>query len=681
MLKTLLLTMAAVAAIPAQPIVAPTTEQVGPARGENHANYNITNSFETGYRWTLVGGDVGEYRSDVNFRNGLRLLSSSFSIDSRDGHGRYFDQILLNTQGLGNDPDEYAILRIQKNGLYRYDLTWRENQYFNPGLAVAGGLHQMDTVRRLQDQEILLFPQSHYRLRFGYSRNVQDGPALWTSEEFDNNSTGLPIFAGIRRTWNEYRIGGDAEWRGFRFTVLRRWDYYKEDTPYSAFGVVSAASVGGANDLTVLQTFHRSAPVHGRNPGWLGNLTGAHKHWAMNARISYTDGHNAFALAETATGLNRFGSATNRQIAVLGSADRPFVAGDFNLSIFPTNKLTVVQTVSVNNLRISGPSSYTEVVNGSNSGETLFFRYLGILNISDATDVNYRLKDWVNFYAGYRYTHRLVRTIEGFSLPAFANSSDSQVYETNNYQDSGLVGIRFRPFKSLSGNLEGEIGRANHPLTPISEANYHTLGGRIDYRARKFQIWTQYRQVYNVNAPVFYSAFSSHARNYTATASWTAHNWMTLDASYMKLHWDSISGIAFFAGTGRPSLQTGNSLYISNVHAGSLAAHFAIARRADLFVGYSITKDTGDGRSSTLTGVISPNPPDTASLVNGLLASVQTFPISYQTPMVRLSVRISPKVRWNAGWQFYNYNEQFQLFNAYQNFHAHTGFTSVLWTF
>ena len=156
---------------------------------------------------------------------------------------------------------------------------------------------------------------------------------------------------------------------------------------------------------------------------------------------------------------------------------------------------------------------------------------------------------------------------------------------------------------------------------------------------------------------------------------------MTLDASYMKLHWDSISGIAFFAGTGRPSLQTGNSLYISNVHAGSLAAHFAIARRADLFVGYSITKDTGDGRSSTLTGVISPNPPDTASLVNGLLASVQTFPISYQTPMVRLSVRISPKVRWNAGWQFYNYNEQFQLFNAYQNFHAHTGFTSVLWTF
>jgi hypothetical protein len=60
---------------------------------------------------------------------------------------------------------------------------------------------------------------------------------------------------------------------------------------------------------------------------------------------------------------------------------------------------------------------------------------------------------------------------------------------------------------------------------------------------------------------------------------------------------------------------------------------------------------------------------------------VQTFPLSYQSPFVRLSIRISPKVRWNAGYQFYNYNEQFQLFNQYQNFHANNGYTSILWTF
>ena len=43
----------------AQPVVAPTPESVGVARGVNMGDYNITNSFETGYRFALVGGDVG----------------------------------------------------------------------------------------------------------------------------------------------------------------------------------------------------------------------------------------------------------------------------------------------------------------------------------------------------------------------------------------------------------------------------------------------------------------------------------------------------------------------------------------------------------------------------------------------------------------------------------------------
>src|SRR5215471_15679008 len=184
MLKTTFLILASLAALHAQPVVAPTTEQVGSARGENKGDYNITNSFETGYRWSIVDGSLPEYRSVVNFGNGLRLLSSSLSVDSKDGHGKYFDQILLNTIGLGNDPYQNATLRIQKNSLYRYDLTWRLNAYYNPGLTVAGGLHRMDTVRRLQDHELTLLPQSHYRFRVGYSRNTQDGPALSSSLEF-----------------------------------------------------------------------------------------------------------------------------------------------------------------------------------------------------------------------------------------------------------------------------------------------------------------------------------------------------------------------------------------------------------------------------------------------------------------------------------------------------------------
>jgi hypothetical protein len=177
--------------------------------------------------------------------------------------------------------------------------------------------------------------------------------------------------------------------------------------------------------------------------------------------------------------------------------------------------------------------------------------------------------------------------------------------------------------------------------------------------------------VYNVNAPVVLSAYSSHSRNYSANASWAPKVWFALDAGYMKLHLDTVSGIAYFAGT--RTLQEGNSLYLSNVHAGNFGMRLAVAKRADVYLGYTITKDTGDGRATATSGVTDP--------AGALLASVQTFPLAYQSPLGRVSVRITPKLRWNVGWQFYNYHEEFGLLGYYQNFHAQTGYTSVSWAF
>jgi len=665
-------------ALKAQQVAAPTPEQVGPARGENTGNYNITQSFEIGYRWSLVGGDLGEYRSDVNYGNGLRLLGSNFTMNSKDGHGHYFDSILVNTIGLGNDPYQAATLRIEKNGLYRYDMLWRLNDYYNPGLTVAGGTHLMDTSRRMQDHDLTLLPLSPVRFRVGYSRNTQTGPALSTAQEFDANGSGLPVFSNVRRQWNEYRLGADVDYAGFKFTVLRRWSFFKDDTPFSALG---AAAAGTAADQTVLQTFNRSEPIHGRNPGWLGNLFTNRKYWAMNARISYVTGKNDFAQDESATGIGVLGAAANRQIVVSGNAERPMLAADLNLSLFPTSRLSIVNNTSVSSLRISGPSIYSEVDTGIDLGTTVNFRYLGDRLVTNSTDLNYRVTDWIGFFAGYGYTARLVRTIEDFSIPAF-NVSSNNLYETSNHMHTGRIGVRIRPVKPLTIALNGEISHADNPLTPVSEGNFHTLGGRVSYRARKLQLSTSYGEVYNIGAPGSVTTFSSHSRNYSANASLAPNNWFSLDASYMKLHLDTVTGLQLFAGLNRSQLQTGfSSFYISNVHAANLGARFAIAKRADLYIGYTITKDTGDGPGTGLTGVISTNPPDTAPVVAGLLASVQTFPLSYQSPLARVSFRISSKVRWNAGWQFYNYSELFHVFAFNQNFHANTGYTSILWAF
>jgi hypothetical protein len=657
----------------AQPVVAPTQAQVGTARGENTGDYNVTNSFELGYRWVQVGGDVGMYRSVVNFRNGVRLLGSSLTVNSKDGHGRYFDEILLTTQGLGADPYENVMLRVQKNGLYRYDMNWRLNDYFNPGLTIAGGLHLRDTSRRIQDHELTLFPQSHYRLRVGYSRNKEDGPALSTAQEFDLNGAGLPVFADVRRLWNEYRLGADLELQGFRFSFTRRWDFFKDDTPY---GPPVPLPPPTGTDQTVLSQFARSEPIHGSNPGWLGNLFTRRKLWGVNARATYTNGSRDFALDEVAFGTGQFGGAASRQIFVGGNASRPDFAGDFAINLFPTENLTIINYTSGVSNRVDGLSSYSEVQNGTDLGQTIFFRFLGVRLITNSTDANYRITNRIGVYGGYHYSDRLVRTIDGFTLPAFANSSDQASYHVSNHLNSGVLGLRFRLWKPVTVKVDGEIGRANFPLTPISDRNYHAINGRVEYRTRHFQALAFYNQKYNLNAPFTFATFNSHSRQYSVSASWAPHDWMSIDASYTKLHLDTRGGIAFFASTGiRPTLQSAfPSFFTSNAHIGTLGARFVIRRRADLFLGYAINKDTGDGRATQV-------PPDVTNPVQVLLDSVQTFPLTYQSPLGRVSIKISPKVRWNAGFQYYGYNEQFHIFGYNQNFHAPTGFTSMMWSF
>jgi hypothetical protein len=82
-----------------------------------------------------------------------------------------------------------------------------------------------------------------------------------------------------------------------------------------------------------------------------------------------------------------------------------------------------------------------------------------------------------------------------------------------------------------------------------------------------------------------------------------------------------------------------------------------MARRADLYFGYHRIQDA-------------------ARL--GLSLMDQAFPLTYQTPLARFSVQITKKLRWNLGWQHYNYGEE-RL--AWQDYRAHTGYTSLAWSF
>jgi len=649
-----------------QETVAPTAnEPVGPARGEDTGDYNVVQSWEFGYRYAMVGGDEGKYRSDVNYGNGTRLLSSYLTVHSKDGHGHWFDEISLTTQGLGNDPYESATLRVQKNRLYRYDMQWRTTDYFNPGLVTAEGLHLEDLTQRSQDHDLTLFPQSKIRIHAGYSRNTEDGPALSTVNLFENEFGNIfTLFSNVKREYNSYRTGADFDFFGVKLNVLRRWEFYKEDTPYSLGGPSTGLN---PTDGTTLTSFNRSAPIHGSTPAWLVNLMTERRRIAVNGRFTYSGGKNNFILDESAVGTGLAGTE-NRLIITYGDAQRTVTTGDFNVSLFAKDRITITNNTSGDNSRINGNSWYEQFDLASLSGTLVNFQFLGIRLITNATDVHVRASKKLSLFAGYRYASREIRSIQSVTEPLtpFANVLNSQY----DHVRAGVAGLNWIVTSALRLHVETEIGRNDNPFYPISEKNYQSIDARLQYKFKSLFATAGYRETYNNNS-ITLTAYSSHSRNYFSNVSWTPRAWFSFDAGYSKLHLDTAGGLAFFAGAPFATLQTGESIYISNIHAANLGARIALRNRADLYLGYNITLDTGDGRSSLLpTGTIS-----------ALLYNVQTFPLSFQTPLVRLTIPITSKLKWNAGYQYYNYHEEFGLYSVLQNYHAHTGYTSLLWVF
>jgi hypothetical protein len=224
-----------------------------------------------------------------------------------------------------------------------------------------------------------------------------------------------------------------------------------------------------------------------------------------------------------------------------------------------------------------------------------------------------------------------------------------------------------KPVKPLTIVLDGEVGRANGPFTPFGEGAYHLLGARVQYKTKKFLASAYTRSNYNTNS-VALSSFASRQRSYAADFSWTPLDWFSLDTGYSKLHLNTVSGLAYFANS--QQILGDQSFYISNIHTVNIGVRLALLKRADLFLGYNHVQDTGDGRANPLGTLGGSSLP--------ALLTAQTFPLTYQTPLARVSVRLHERLRWNFGYQFYRYNEQF-----YQrdDFRAHTGYTSLLWSF
>ncbi len=210
-------------------------------KGIDSGNYNIQESIEAGYRSAWINGNTNTYDTFVNLGSGLRLFDYSLDMRSLDHNGILFDTLGFSNFGYGGDPNDVTRLRIDKNKWYDFRLLFRRDKNFwdynllanplnpstsTPVVGVATSPHSLDLVRRMQDYNLTLFPQSRVRLRLGFSHDRDEGPGFFTTD----GGTISAFNETYSYTTNSYRAGVD-------FRILPKTtisydqflSYYKQD--------------------------------------------------------------------------------------------------------------------------------------------------------------------------------------------------------------------------------------------------------------------------------------------------------------------------------------------------------------------------------------------------------------------------------------------------------------------
>jgi hypothetical protein len=249
--------------------VARAQDNPGESKGINSGDYNIHSSIEFGYRLSEINGNINTYNTFENLGSGLRLFDFSLDMRSLNHQGIFFDSLSFSNFGYGGDPNDVTRLRVEKNKWYDFRSLFRRDKNFwdynlwanplnparlnpagslttgcyvgppttafpqgapafcsNPAVAQSNSLHALDLVRRMQDYDLTLLPNSAVRFRLGYSRNRDEGPGSFTTD------------AGTISAFNEiYSYTTNAYRAGVDFRVLPRTtlyfdeflSYYKQD--------------------------------------------------------------------------------------------------------------------------------------------------------------------------------------------------------------------------------------------------------------------------------------------------------------------------------------------------------------------------------------------------------------------------------------------------------------------
>lgn len=636
--------------------------------------FNVTSSFEVGLRGVDVNGNINKYRSDFNYRSGVRLFDSSLLLENKEKSG-LIDSLLVTTSGGNADPSGFVRVSVERVGFYKFDSTVRQVVYFNNLNNHARNGHTGNTRHNFGDFDLMMYPNAEkFRVRLGASFNDTQGTGSFTSRAYSDE---FIIASDIDTETYDLRGGIDSKLFGFNWSLSLGYRNFDENTFYSTTGNPGF----NTTNTTVIATFQRSSPIKGSTQYAMFNVQRTFaKKFDFTARIIHSNTKRNYEFLETITGRDNSNNIVDLdRFNINGDSTRPQTRGDLGITYAVTKDFRISESFSFDTFNISGGSAFMEALFRRNAAgnplattltNTLYHRITGFRRFVNTLEADYQYRNWFGFNIGWRYTNRRINLL-GFNQPLAPATNLTRTLideEEDNQTNSVIGGFKLKPMKNWTIFADAEHGDADNAFTRLANYRYTNLRVRSRWSFNQFAVGVSAVTKDNENPststapPGSYPAgdfiANTKSRVFSAYVDWTPNQRFSLSTGYTYQRLTSETDIVINTGT----LVRGVSRFYMRDHNAFFDVSAQPFKRVSIFASYRHNEDLGQGnRTAPLPTLIT------------------SYPFKLFTGESRVAIRLTKNVDWNIGYQYIEYTERIQPLSvgAPQDYHVNMPYTSL----
>ena len=630
-----------------------------PEAGTQWGIYSTRSSMEVGYRSESTGGNRDRFLSDVNVRDGFRLLDYSLDMRARPGTGVLFDFLKVDVNNAGGDVAQTMTMRMDKNRVYQFDASVRRFNYLRTlGPEFVLGYRNHDLRQQVSDYRLKLLPRRAVQFNLGYGRSMAKG--RW-NPTYSYESDMFQLLGDARWHTDDYTAGMEVNWKGWNFGAETFYRQFRNDPTINSKPGLDAGFGQPAPRPGAITSLDRDVPLRSRAIVTRANVRGSISDRLHVVLRGFIDDERMKApYYEISTGIASNGSTIlEKKLVGSGNIERPGKVFDAGVSLDLNSHWTLTNTFNFTSWKIEGDalfSSNSQTQNAAGVKATV----ISLTNDSRLTDLtSYRnILDLAANYGKKFYGHASWRaqkrevTLDGINqsgtavgwTAAIGIGAETESIQTNSFNG----GIRVRPTDRTSLALDYERGQSNNAFVRINPLEHTRIRARAQVKVTDtFSFNGSFMSLDRKN-PTPQVLNNSDLRAYTISGNFEPSTRVSLDAGYDYHDMSSVANLLYYDVT--RTLRSGRSLYYSRMNSLYLNTRFGLTDRLDFMLYYYYIMDRG---ASTAT--------------SSIYDIVNTYPLRRHNPEARLSYRFSNNVTGNFSYRHYSYNETSYSFSDYRS--------------